>query len=206
MALAACAVILMAIYGVFSRAMHLRDNATARIREARVQARAAAVLRNDLRNARLSGGTLGGDAGRFAGAAEARSFPGYLRFTTTTAQDIVQDAQEVPASDLQRVEYYIVNDPDATDRKAGLLVRTDRARPARRRCSETPTEEPLLPGVESMESRVLRRLHLAGNVELRGEQDRAGSGPRASSSRGCTKTARRPRRSKCSCLGRPGWR
>lgn len=149
LAMAACAVILVAIYGVFSRAVKLRDNATARIREARVQARAVAVLANDLRNARISGGTLaatltGSQAGQSGG------FPGYLKFTTTTAQDIVQDAQEAPANDVQRVEYYVATDPDATDRKAGLLVRTVTS-DLLATFEENPAEEPLLPGIESME-------------------------------------------------------
>src|SRR5687768_8743449 len=58
MALAAGAVILTAIYGVFSKAVHLRDSATDRAREVRVRARAVSILRNDLRNARISGGEL----------------------------------------------------------------------------------------------------------------------------------------------------
>jgi len=149
LAMVACAIILAAVYGVFSRAIHLRDNATAHIREARVRARAAAVLANDLRNARLSGGTLaatleGSQAGQSGG------FPGYLKFTTTTAQDIVQDAQEIPANDIQRVEYYIAADPNASDRKSGRLVRTVE-RDLLATVEETPAEEPLLPGVESME-------------------------------------------------------
>jgi type II secretion system protein J len=148
-AMAACAVILAAVYGVFSRAVHLRDDATVRIREARVRARAAAVLRNDLRNARVSGGTLaaaleGSQAGQSGG------FPGYLRFTTTTAQDIVQYAQDIPANDIQRVEYYIASDPNAVDRKAGRLVRTVE-RDLLATVQTTPAEEPLLPGLESME-------------------------------------------------------
>jgi type II secretion system protein J len=149
LAMAACAVILTAVYGVFSRAVKLRDNATAHIREARVWARAAAVLANDLRNARLSGGTL---AATLEGsqAGQSGSFPGYLKFTTTTAQDIVQDAQEIPASDVQRVEYYIATDPEASDSKSGLLVRTVE-RDLLATVAETPAEEPLLPGVESME-------------------------------------------------------
>ena len=148
-AMAACAVILAAVYGVFSRAVHLRDEATVRIREARVRARAAAMLRNDLRNARVSGGTL---AATLEGsrAGQSGNFPGYLRFTTTTAQDIVQDAQEIPAGDVQRVEYYIASDPGASDRKAGRLVRTVAIDPLAT-VEQAPPEEPLLPGIESME-------------------------------------------------------
>ena len=144
-ALAGGAIILSAIYGVFSRAVHLRDEATARTREARVRAHALSVLRNDLRNAWLSGGTL---AAVFEGSQKSQSggFPGYLKFIATTSPD---DTDE-PAGELQQVEYYITADPAATDQKAGLLVRTvDRDLLATVR--QTPAEEPLLGGVESME-------------------------------------------------------
>ena len=86
MAMAACGVILAAIYGVFSKAIHLRDRATERVRTVRLQARALTVLRNDLRNGLISGGKL---AATLQGSRTAQnsSFPGYLRFTTTTGAD-----------------------------------------------------------------------------------------------------------------------
>lgn len=149
-ATAACAIILAAVYGVFSRAVHLRDDATARIREARVGARAAAVLRNDLCNARISGGTL---AATLEGsqAGPGGSFPGYLRFTTTTARDIVEGAQDTPAPDVQRVEYFIASDPNAADPKTGRLVRNVES-DLLTTTEQAPAEELLLlPGVESME-------------------------------------------------------
>lgn len=148
-ALAASAVLLVAVYGVFSRALRLRDDATARIREVRIEARATAILRNDLRNARVSGGML---AATLEGSqsGQSGSFPGYLKFTTTTTPDVVRDALEAPAPDLQQVEYYLVTDPDADDRRAGLLVRTAE-RDLLATVEATPTEEPLLRGIESME-------------------------------------------------------
>jgi type II secretion system protein J len=149
MALAASAVILAAIYGVFSRAVHLRDDATVRTREARVRAHAASVILDDLRSAFISGSTTATSlALKLTGSAEgtASSFPGYLAFTTTTGRDL----DDTPVADVQQVEYYIVDDPDAVNRQAGLLVRTvDRALLAPTR--ETPPEEPLLHGIEKME-------------------------------------------------------
>jgi type II secretion system protein J len=145
LALAGCAVILAAIYGIFSRAVHLRDEAMARTRDVRVRAHAASVLRNDLRNARISGGTL---AATLEGSQKAQSgsFPGYLKFITTTTPDDL----DLPSNDLQQVEYYLTADPAATDQKSGLLVRAvDRNLLAAVR--ETPAEEPLLSGVEAME-------------------------------------------------------
>ncbi|MEA3211985.1 MAG: Type secretion system protein [Chthoniobacter sp.] len=138
MALAASAVILAAIYGVFFKAVHLRDDATARTHDARLRARAAGVIRNDLRNALISGGTL---------AAILSSQAGHLKFTATTAKD---PGDVLPVSDVQQIEYYVARDPDATDQKAGLLVRTvDHNLLATVR--QTPPEETLLAGVESME-------------------------------------------------------
>ena len=145
MALAACAIILAAIYGVFSRAVHLRDNATHRTREVRVRAHAASILRNDLRNALVSGGTLaatleGSQDGHGAG------FPGYLKFTATTAKD----ADDELGGDVQEIEYYIARDPDAEDQNAGVLVRTIN-RDLLATAKQTPPEERVLAGVEAME-------------------------------------------------------
>ena len=145
MALSASAVILTAIYGVFSKAIHLRDSATERTRAARVQARAATLIRNDLRNARISGGEL---ASSLEASREApkSSFPGYLRFITTTARD--EESQLV--GDLHEVEYFVVPDADAPDRRAGVLVRAfDRNLLANVR--EEAPQEPLITGVASME-------------------------------------------------------
>ena len=145
LAMAACAILLMAIYGFFSNAVHLRNDLLDRTREARVHARAAGVIRNDLRNAIVSGGTL---AATLTGSQQSPGggFPGYLKFTTTT----MPDADEVPNPDVQQVEYYIVTDPDATEPKSGMLVRAA-TRNLLATTSETPTEEPLLAGIESME-------------------------------------------------------
>ena len=145
LAMAASAVLLAAIYGVFSSAVHARDEAVNRTREARVRARAANVLRNDLRNALVSGGTL---AAALEGSAQSPGggFPGYLKFTTTTAPDV----EDVPNPDVQQVEYYIVTDKSAVDQKAGMLVRAY-TRNLLATTTEVATEEPLLAGVESME-------------------------------------------------------
>ena len=145
LAMAACAVLLAAIYGNFSQAVHLRDDTMARTREARVRARAANVLRNDLRNALISGGKL---AAVLEGSAQSPggAFPGYLKFTTTTTPD----TEDVPSSDVQQVEYYIVIDKSVTDQKAGMLVRAH-TRNLLATVTEVATEEPLLAGVESME-------------------------------------------------------
>lgn len=149
MALAASAVILAAIYGVFSRAVHLRHNATERTREARVRLHAAEIIRDDLRHALISGSTAATTlAISLTGSPEGEgsSFPGYLKLTTTTARDV----DETPTSDVQEVEYYVVDDPDAVARGSGMLVRTvERTLLAETR--ETPTEEPLLRGVAGME-------------------------------------------------------
>ena len=144
MALAACAIILAAIYGVFSRAVPLRDNATQRTRDVRVRAHAASIIRNDLRNALVSGGTL---AATLEGSQEGHGagFPGHLKFTATTAKD----AENELGGDVQEVEYYITRDPEAEDQKAGVLVRTIN-RDILNTTKQTLTEERVLAGVESM--------------------------------------------------------
>jgi general secretion pathway protein J len=148
LALGAGAIILVAIYGVFSRAIHLRNDALERTRVLRVQAHALSVLRNDLRGARISGGSL---ASVLTSSAQSQSggFPGYLKFTTTTARDSAKD-DDVPNADVQQVEYYLTTDPDSKDSRAGMLVRAvdgNLLAPVR---TNAP-EEPLLTGIESME-------------------------------------------------------
>ena len=145
LAMAACAALLVAIYTFFSKAVHLRNDLLERTREARVRAHAAGVIRNDLRNAIVSGGTL---AAALEGSQQSSrgSFPGYLKFHTTTAPD----ADEVPSPDVQQVEYYIVADPEVTDQKAGMLVRAH-TRNLLATATEEETEEPLLAGIESLE-------------------------------------------------------
>ena len=145
MSLAVCAVILAAIYGVFSRAIHLRDNAMHRTRDVRVAARAAATLRNDLRNALVSGGTL---AAALEGSQQSHGggFPGYLKFTATTAKDADDDI----GGDVQEIEYYIARDFEAADQKAGVLVRTIN-RDILNTTKQALPEERVLAGVESMD-------------------------------------------------------
>ena len=141
MAISATAVVLAAIYGLFSKTVHLRNDAMERTREARLSSRAVSVLANDLRHAVLTGGTL---AATLTGSQEGQqsSFRGYLQFTTTAAPD----ASETPVGDLQQVEYYVAADPTAADLKTGVLVRAverNLLAPVR----EEASEERLLTGV-----------------------------------------------------------
>jgi type II secretion system protein J len=147
MATAAAAIILLAVYGVFSKAIHLRQDATERMREARVRAHAVAVIQNDLVNALVSGGKL---AATLTGSQETHgsSYPGYLKFTTTTATTQPTDASLV--GDVQQVEYYLINDPDAAGGKSGLLVRTAETNLLTTVREQAP-EQRLLAGVESLE-------------------------------------------------------
>lgn len=114
----ASALVLIAIYGVFFRAVKMRDDATERAREARLRARAISIIRDDLRSGFISGGFIAGTL--LAGAENSRSnFPGSLRLTTAAAPRSVEEL----VGDVQEVEYYIVTDPDAVSRNAGVLVR-----------------------------------------------------------------------------------
>ena len=124
----ASAMILLAVYGIFSQAIHLRDSATRRVRDSRLRARAERIIRGDLRNALVSGGVLAavlaGDSASpnkaMASVATASNIPGYLRFTTTTGRN---DANGLHG-DVQQVEYYVAHDPAATDPNAsGRLMR-----------------------------------------------------------------------------------
>lgn len=149
LASAAAALILAAIYGVFQHAIKLRESATTRVRDVRLRERAAKVIRNDLRNAYISGGLFAsivqGDSTGTDGANSA--FPGYLKLTTTTARDTPTDLY----GEVQQVEYYIVKATGAaaTPGGGGNLVRAvtrdllDPNPPA-------PREEQILTGVQSL--------------------------------------------------------
>jgi type II secretion system protein J len=140
------AALLVAIYGLFGNAMKLRDRATERARVSRLRNRAVTVLRNDLRNALVSGGKI---AATLKGSRDGQSsrFPGDLKFTTTTSRDNPADAL---TDDVQEVEYYVTNDPDANGREGGLLVRTvDRNLLAE--TPDVPMQESLLAGVSALE-------------------------------------------------------
>jgi prepilin-type N-terminal cleavage/methylation domain-containing protein len=123
LASAVAALILVAIYGLFQHAIRLQDSATQRVRESRLRLRAADIIRNDLRNALVSGGLFAsivlGDSAGTDGMTDS-SFPGYLKITTTTATDTPDDLY----GDVQQVEYYIVKDSSNTAPEAGgILVR-----------------------------------------------------------------------------------
>ena len=139
------AIILVAVYGVFQRAVKTRDYATERIHQARARERAAKVLRNDLRNAYLSGGVL---ASAMEGGAQAQEshFPGYLRFTTTTGKNRPEEAY----GDVQQVEYYLSDSVAAADNSTGTLVRA-LTRDLLATDSPEADEEQILPNVQSFE-------------------------------------------------------
>jgi len=143
------ALILLAIYGVFQHAVRLRDGDSERIRQSRMRIRAAAIIRNDLRNALVSGGLFacliqGDSAG--SDTMTDSSFPGYLKFTTTTGKDTSDDLY----GDVQQVEYYIAKDKTNPGAAAGGLVRA-----VTRDLLDTPEpqaeEQQILSGVQSFQ-------------------------------------------------------
>lgn len=113
------AIVLLAIYGTFQRAVQTRDSAQERTRQSRLRERAASYLRNDLRGAYLSGGLF---ACTMEGGAQSQKsrFPGYLRFTATTGVNHPGEAY----GDVQQIEYYLVEDSSpSADASTGTLVR-----------------------------------------------------------------------------------
>ena len=141
----ASALILVAVYGVFQRAVKSRNHATARIHQALQRERAANILRNDLRNAYLSGGVL---ADTLEGGAQSQKshFPGYLRFTTTTGRDRPDEAY----GDVQQVEYYLSDAHATNDNNTGTLVRA-LTRDLLATVPQVAREEQILSGVQTFE-------------------------------------------------------
>jgi prepilin-type N-terminal cleavage/methylation domain-containing protein len=151
LASAAAALILAAIYGVFQHATQLRDSAMRRIHDMRLRSRAATVIRNDLRNAYVSGGLFAsivqGDAAGTDGQNSA--FPGYLKLTTTTAKDTPDDLY----GDVQQVEYYVVRDTGTAAGGGGDLVRAVTRDLLGMEESDQPAaeEQQILTGVQSLQ-------------------------------------------------------
>lgn len=146
LAMFAAAIIMAAIYGLFSKAVHLRNHAVELVRQTRLRARAAATLRDDLRGAIVTGGLL---ASVLEGSAQAPSskFPGYLKFSTATARP---DDNGV-GGDVQQVEYFIASDTGAgSDPSVGTLVRTVERDPLSPTQTDLP-QEPILSGVTALE-------------------------------------------------------
>ncbi|MCX6966205.1 MAG: hypothetical protein NTZ46_00220 [Verrucomicrobia bacterium] len=158
----AAALILVAVYGIFQRAIKTRDHATARIRQALQRERAVTILRNDLRCAYISGGVL---ASSLEGGAQTQKsrFPGYLRFTTTTGKNRPDEAY----GDVQQVEYYITepdsltsgstaspsennSDTSGDSKNTGTLVRA-LSRDLLSPVEEAGEEQPILTRVQSFE-------------------------------------------------------
>ncbi len=147
--------ILLAIYGIFQRAIQMRDHAMERTRDAALRARASHLIRND-----LSSGLYSGTGGVFATTLTASKqsqmsrFPGYLRFTTTTGKDSQSEAY----GDVQQVEYSIADQATTASaslpgRNTGTLVRSiTRDLLSTVQSSTTPRQENVLTRVESFEA------------------------------------------------------
>jgi prepilin-type N-terminal cleavage/methylation domain-containing protein len=121
LASAIAAMILAALYAVFQHAIHLRESATDRIRDTRLRDRAASVIRNDLRNAFVSGGLFASivEGNSTATDGENAELPGYLKMTTTTGKD----TPDALYGDVEQVEYYVVKSATGSATDGGDLVR-----------------------------------------------------------------------------------
>ena len=133
------------LVNVYGRAVHLRNTSAEHTRASRVEARAISVIRNDLRNARLSGGKMAVTLDTGDSTAHSQ-FPGDLRFDTTTGR-INEDTF---APELLQVEYYITPDSDSPDQKYGALKRAVN-RTLLGTMDQPDAEETILSGVESMD-------------------------------------------------------
>ena len=151
----AAAIILVAVYGLFHRAIKMRDSAMQRVKDSRLRARAEAIIGNDLRNAVMSGGILAssleggsdgaGAAGGAGGASDSGS-GGYLKLMTTGGKDTTDETY----GDVEQVEYYVEKDGTDAGATTGTLVRLV----TRDLLDTTPSvthEERILSGVSSFQ-------------------------------------------------------
>jgi len=144
--------ILTAIYEVFQQATRLRDGAVARLRDTQLRTRTATIIRNDLRNALVSGGIFAslveGDSSNTDGLNS--ELPGYLKFTTTTGKD----EDNALYGDVQEVEYYVVKSSGTSITSgttgAGSLVRAV-TRDLLQNDQPLTQEQEILPDVTSLQ-------------------------------------------------------
>ena len=148
----AAALLLAAVYGVFVQAIHLRDKAAGRVRDARVRERAEKILRDDLNNALVSGGVLacaltGGTSSN--GGPAGAGLPGYLKFTATNGKSSSGDV----ASDVQQIEYYLTpaTGASAGQNSGGVLTRAVTRNLLDATTQTTATEQHILPGVQALQ-------------------------------------------------------
>lgn len=144
----AAALILVSVYGLFQHALKLRESATTRIQETRERERASHIIRNDLRNALVSGGVLASTVqGDSTGSGGGNSgWPGYLKLTTTTAKD----TSSALFGDVQQVEYYIVKNSAATSLDSGGDLVRAVTRNLLESVQSTPAPEQIMSGVQSL--------------------------------------------------------
>ncbi len=144
----AAALILIAIYGLFSSAVKLRDKATARSHESLLRSRAMTVIRNDLENAYISGGVLAStlDGSSTGSGGGDGTYPGYLKLTTTTGRD----TDDASFGDVEQVEYYVTNEKDDDSATGGTLVRSV-TRDLLNGSQDGAHEDKLLKGVKSFQ-------------------------------------------------------
>ncbi len=153
LASAAAALLLVAIYGVFTQAIHLRDRAAGRVRDSRVRERAERILRDDLNNALVSGGVFasaltGGTAS--TGGPGGAGMPGYLKFTATNGKSSSGDV----ASDVQQIEYYLTPATGANaggGQSSGVLTRAVTRDLLDSTTQTSPKEESILTGVQALQ-------------------------------------------------------
>jgi prepilin-type N-terminal cleavage/methylation domain-containing protein len=142
------AMILVAVYTVFSRAINLRDNATQRMRAYQLRSRASKTIRDDLRNCWISGGVLASVLESSTSGSDGLSDSaqgGYLKFTTTTGKDTDDNLY----GDVQQVEYYIAKDGNSGSAQSGKLVRVLTRDLLDNTTQQSEDEELVLAGVQS---------------------------------------------------------
>ncbi len=182
------ALILAAVYGVFIQAIHLRDRAAARVRDSRLRERAEKIMRDDLRNALVSGGLL---AASLTGGTNSPSgpsgsgLPGYLKFMATTGKSSSGDV----ASDVQQIEYYLTPATGASavaGQSSGVLTRAVTRNLLDAATQTTSKEEPILTGVQALQVQFFDGTNWQDSWQYTSPDNASGTGTTGSTSTSST--------------------
>lgn len=143
LAVAIFGMVLLAIHSIFHGALRLRNRTTQAIEEALPVERAMATLRSDLAGIVAPGGTLAGNLTTTTPSTEGLLSQPLIEFYTSGG--VLTDV--APWGDIQRVSYTL---GATTNLAAGRELRRIVTRNLLALIQDTPDDQPLLQGVESV--------------------------------------------------------
>lgn len=141
-AVVAFSIVLAAINGVYYSAIRLRNKTTANLEQALPLEHAAAIIRRDLANLVLPGGTL---SGALQTSSTSNNVMGQASPSFYTSSGIIDETS--PWGDVQRVSYLLI---DSTNRANGRELVRSVSRNLLPVLQDQPEQQPLMTGLQNI--------------------------------------------------------